>query len=153
MAKYVSDMRRFTYDATLHIRHPTISPAEITRQIGRNPKRSHAVGTSKSTPAGTPRLGEWKDNFWLAELETIDGQDIVEFLAKLLEQLRPCRDFLQQVSDTGGEVCCFVGVYTDRCCAHQFSRQLLADLAGLGLDLRLDIYGQDLPQKGLRIEG
>ncbi|TWT74970.1 hypothetical protein CA85_02580 [Allorhodopirellula solitaria] len=59
------------------------------------------------------------------------------------------RELLRSIADSDGEVCVFIGVGSSRCCAHQFDRQLLQDLASLGLDLRLDFYGTELPQRNL----
>ena len=141
MAKYISDILKFAYDASLHIHHPKVSPNEITRALRLTPKKQHSLDEQRRRPDGVPLDGTYRDNYWRVDLQTTNGHDLVDFLSELAKKLAPHRDFLIELSNTGGEVCCFIGVYTPSCCAHQFHRELLSKLADLGLDLRLDIYG------------
>lgn len=147
MATYQSDMLNFRYDATLHIDHPSISPDAISEELCRPPKRSHHQGDARKTPDGKPLSGTYSKNYWSCELETEDQVDITDFLERLVKAFEPHRRFLKQLNSTGGEVCIFLGIFSDKCCAHQFDNQLLTDLANTGFDLRLDFYGSELPQQ------
>jgi hypothetical protein len=53
---------------------------------------------------------------------------------------------LQQVVDEGGEILCFVGIFTDTNCDQILPFGLLAALAELRISLRLDLYGGILRQ-------
>ena len=147
MAKYASEMQRFAYEATLHIHHPTVTPSEITSRLPWLPQRENRVGEPRRRPDGIISERVYPENYWRATIPTMDGQDLVEFLSNMVDLLAPQRQFLSDLSATGGEVCCLIGVFTSACCAHQFPRQLLGDLAAMGMDLRLDIYGHELPQQ------
>jgi hypothetical protein len=149
MAKYESDMLSFAYTATLHIHHPTDSLQDVTIRLGLAPRKTHARGDPRTTPKGSPLPGTYSDHYWFADLVTEDQKDLTQFLRGLVSELEPQRDFLRKIAETGGEVCVFIGVGSSRCCAHQFDRELLSDLAATGMDLRIDFYGCDLPQRGL----
>ena len=149
MAIYKSEMLSFGYTATLHIRHPTRSLENLTERLGLVPRKTHNAGDARTTPNGMVLEGNYPEHYWSCDLKTEDQQDITEFLRKIVSEFEPNREFMCAIAETGGEICVFIGVGSSRCCAHQFDRQLLADLAATGLDLRIDFYGTDLPQQGL----
>lgn len=143
MATYRSDMLNFRYDATLNVHHPSTSPDTISAELNRTPERSHCKGSPRNTPDGKPLAGTYSENFWACELATEDQVNITDFLRELVKTFQPHRNFLKQLSSTGGEVCIFLGIFGDGCCAHQFDNALLTDLANTGFDLRLDFYGTE----------
>ena len=152
MARYSSDMVSFAYNAMLHVRHPNRPLTDVGHRIGLTTRRFHNVGDPRKTPKDTPLPRVYTDNYWCGDLETEDQQDITDFLRRIVRRFLDHREFLYEISDTGGEVCVFINVGSSRCCAHQFDRQLLADLAATGLDVRIDFYGSDLPQRRLHPE-
>jgi hypothetical protein len=145
MATYESAMLSFAYDASLHIHHPTLSLQNVTERLGLTPRRTHNAGDPRRTPKGTTLKGSYPDHYWSCSLSTKDQENITDFLRRILSEFEPNREFLNGIAKTGGEVCLFLGVFSSRCCAHQFSRELLADLAATGLDLRIDFYGSEHP--------
>ena len=152
MATYKSDVLSFGYDASLHVRHPERRVVEVGSRLGIATRRSHGAGDSRKTPAGTPLPGVYSENYWWGDLPTEDQQDLTDFLRRLVTKLAPHREYLYEIAETGGNICIFIGVGSSRCCAHQFDRQLLTDLAATGLDLRIDFYGAELPQRRLHPE-
>jgi len=147
MAIYKSDMLEFCYDASLHIHHPSVGPDAISAELQVEPERTHLKNDARSTPTGHPLAGTYADNFWTCKLPTEDQTDVSEFLKDLVIKLKPHRQFLKQLAETDGEICVFIGLFSDSCCAHQFPNQLLSGLADTGLDLRLDFYGPKSPQE------
>ena len=149
MAIYRSDMLSFSYNASLHVQHPTTSLIDLGDRIGIATSRAHNLGDARTTPNGTPLPGAYSDNYWSGHLCTEDQQDIADFLRGIVRELSPHREYLYSIADTGGTICVFINVGSAHCCAHQFDRHLLADLAAIGLDVRIDFYGSDLPQRRL----
>ena len=149
MAIYKSEMLSFGYTATLHIIHPTRSLADLTERLGLVPGKTHNAGDARTRPKGMVLKGDYPEHYWSCDLKTEDQHDITEFLRKIVSEFEPNRQFLCAIAETGGEVCVFVGVGTSHCCAHQFDRKLLSDLAATGMDLRIDFYGAELPQRAL----
>lgn len=145
MAVYKSEMLSFGYAASLHIDHPTLQLDEVSQRLGITARSMHRAGEERRTP----KKGTYPTNHWSCDLPTEDQQDLTDFLGNIVSKLKPNRDFLRELAETGGEVCVFIGVGSSRCCAHQFDRELLHDLADTGIDLRIDFYGSELPQRGL----
>lgn len=146
MATYESETLRFSYDASLDVQHPTTSLLNLGDRIGISTRQSHSVGDARRTPDGAPLTGQHLYHFWCGDLRTVDQEDITEFLWRVVTDLLPQQEFLHNLAETGGRLCIFVGISSNRCCAHQFDRELLSQLAAIGLDLRMDFYGSDLPQ-------
>ena len=70
-----------------------------------------------------------------------DGDDTPTFLARLVNELAPAKDFLNQLADEGGETECFIGIFADRLCDQLFPPKLLSSLGQLAIGVRLDYYG------------
>jgi len=147
MATYQSEMLDFSYDVALHIEHTSIALDLISSTLGIEPNKSHQCGERRSTPDVQVLEGTYPFNYWSCELPTIDQQDLTEFMREFVTQFHPHREFLSHIAHSGGCICLFVGLFSDRCCAHEFDNQLLTDLAGLGINLRLDFYGINQSQK------
>ncbi|WLD14439.1 DUF4279 domain-containing protein [Planctellipticum variicoloris] len=152
MAEYESEMLSFGYVASLHIHHPTTVLADMSKRLGLTPRKAHAAGEPRVTLKGTALPGVYSDHYWWCDLRTEDQQDITAFLRRVIAEFKPSAQYLRDIADTGGSICVFIGVGSSRCCAHQFDRKLLGDLAAAGIDLRIDFYGTELPQRGLHPE-
>lgn len=149
MARFESEMLSFGYTATLHVRHPTTSLQNLSARLSLPARQSHNANDQRTTSNGRQLNGTYTDYSWYGDLRTVDQEDITEFLRRIVVEFEPHREFLCEIAETGGEVCVFIGVGSSRCCAHQFDRRLLSELVATGLDLRIDFYGCDLPQRGL----
>ena len=55
-----------------------------------------------------------------------------------------CNDVLRTTAE-GGTIECFLGIGVPRNCDQLLPNDLLSDLADFRIDLRLDIYGNELP--------
>jgi hypothetical protein len=149
MARYQSEMNEFSYCATLHISHPSMPPEEITAVLGIIPQRQTGAGSPRRTPNGAKLGGSYSSNHWSCELPTTDGERLAEFLWRIVEMLSSRREFLTTLSSSGGEIECFVGLFTERNCDELFPCDLLSAMGSLSIGLRLDIYGKELPQKSI----
>ena len=149
MGTYESEMLSFGYVASLHIDHPTARLDDVSERLGIAARTTHHAGDPRRSQNGTPQPGTYESDHWCCDLPTEDQQTITDFLARLVSELKPNRNLLREICDTGGELVVFIGVGSSRCCAHQFNRQLLADLSDIGLEMRLDFYGHELPQTNL----
>ena len=83
---------------------------------------------------------------WSCKLTATDGDDIPTFLGQLVTKLSQHRDYLHELSDGGGEIECFIGIFPDRLCDQLYPHNLLALLADLRINLRLDVYGENSEQ-------
>jgi hypothetical protein len=152
VAKFTCEMFEFAYDASLGIQHPSITIDEISRELGITPLRAHNAGDPRHTPKRTSLPGNFPDSFWTVKLSTRDGEDLVAFLADFVAMFSPHAEFFRKIVHSNGRISCFVGVYAPRSCDHEFGWKLLEDLSRLCVDLRIDFYGSERPQKSLRLD-
>jgi hypothetical protein len=130
-AKYAEGLNEFSYCASLNVSHPSFDPATVSRGLGLQPTRM---------TQGIPNR-RYKPSVWTYELPVADGDDLPSFLYRLVELLTPHRSYLEELSDRGAEIECFVGIFADRLCDQIYPHALLAALAELRVNLRLDFYG------------
>ncbi|MEO8271187.1 MAG: DUF4279 domain-containing protein [Aureliella sp.] len=133
----------YRYEASLHIRHPTIDAEAISAAVPIAPRRVCRAGDQRRLPNGTLRDGYYDATYWSTDLHCPDGFDVSEFLKDLIAQLSTSEEFLFNLARTGGESEIFLGLYAERCCDFAMPPTLLGQLASLGLTLRLDFYGPD----------
>lgn len=138
-AKYAGGLNEFSYCASLHISHPTLDPAEITTHIGIEPVRTSRVGQARRS---NPNRVHDRSN-WSCRLPVNDGDEIPTFLEQIVALLSQHRAFLERVSDGGGEIECFIGIFPDRLCDQCYSHELLASIAALRINLRFDYYASE----------
>ena len=134
-----------SYTINLHIKHPAIDPAAITRELGLTPDHSWACGEPKRSASGTSS-GVRRNSFWCATLPPLaasaatffpGAQESARFQRALdmvsgdlgsqlnthLLRLHRHQGFIQKLLDEGGEV--------------SFVVELPADPAGFKLDAAL----------------
>ncbi|MCE9533002.1 MAG: DUF4279 domain-containing protein [Planctomycetes bacterium] len=132
---------------SLHVIHPDIDPDLITRELELQPTfRTTRGGMPKMTPNGLPRDGNWEFSHWMHSFDIIQDGELVGYLQRLTVTFEPHREFLRRMYEEGGNVECFVGIFTDTNCDQILPFDLLGKLAELRIDLRLDLYGSQLRQ-------
>ncbi|KLU03493.1 hypothetical protein RISK_004497 [Rhodopirellula islandica] len=138
-ATHAGGLNEFSYCASLHISHPSLDPADVTAALGMEPARTSHVGQPhRSVP---DRVYDF--SHWSCELATRDGDDISTFLGRFVDLMSPHRSFLEQLSDGGAEIECFIGVFATRLCDQMYSHSLLGSLAALRVNLRFELYPAD----------
>lgn len=143
---YHSEMNSFEYCASLHVLHPTLDPEQITAALGISPTKQTRVGSPRQNPKGEELGGKYAFSSWRCGLPTTNGERLSEFLWSVVKLLSPHRKFLMELAASGGEIECFVGLFTERNCDELFPCDLLSAFGNMKIGLRLDIYGKELPQ-------
>ena len=120
-----------SYTISLHIKHPTIDPEAITRELGMTPDHSWACGEPKRSTSSTT-TGVRRNSFWCATLAPLaqteaqfalggrdlasreaakfqramdmPARDIGSYLNIQLVRLRRHQAFIQSLLDAGGEL-------------------------------------------------
>jgi Domain of unknown function (DUF4279) len=137
----------YEYSISFRFRHPSMDPAEISRELGIEPRRMWKAGEQRATPAGRPLAGVYPHSYWCTKLcSLVDADDelLPEALVRLLDEFRVRKPFLLRMRREGGSAEFYVGVHGPASFGFEFAPELLADLAGLGITLSLEIY--PLPQ-------
>jgi hypothetical protein len=130
--------RRF--DVELFITHPTIGPAEITAELGREASHSQRVGEPRITPKGTSLPGNYRDSRWRhSDQHEFKTQWFSEEIEKYVEGLLPHEKFLRKLRATGGTTALIIqffdGYYGDN-----ISCNTLAQIVALELELGIECF-------------
>ena len=155
-----------TYTAFLRVRHPSIDPGEITRELGLAPAHAWAAGSPRG--AGAER-GAHTESYWFAPLGesiwpraaaagTLAGSagqamstalqaalPLEAFLLAQIRQLTPHRSFFARLSTEGGrcELAVTLGAH-DRW-SIELPSSLLRSLAALDISITLEVNTGDEP--------
>ncbi len=131
--------RRF--DLALFIVHPTLSSAEITAEVGLQPRYIHSIGEQRTTRAGTQLPGKYKDTRWRHRIRhEVDGQWFVQALDEFVDHLSRFGQFFERVKSTGGSACLIVSFLGDGHFGDTLPSSTLARIAGLHLDLGVEVF-------------
>ena len=121
-----------SFAVSLHILHPSIDPATVTRTLQLAPWRIKQPGP--------PRKPPYDQAVWSHRFECSDVRDLVPFLEETVSSLLAYRDFFRSIVESGGSVELFCGIYMSTNWDELFPSALSATLADLRIDLRLDAY-------------
>ena len=131
----------YRFQASLSVEHPAIGPDEATKALGLEPASVRHHGQPRLRPDGSPLPGVVKGNHWAADLKIVTGQDIPAFLLDFIEHLpAEATEWMRMVTDTGGCVSLFLGVFADGCCDFEIPAAILGMLGNAGVAIRLDFY-------------
>jgi hypothetical protein len=93
-------MEIFRFAVSLRLSHPTITPDEITCELGIEPR--HA----RTKPQG--------GFYWCSEKESGEDEGLIAVIDKFLDLLTPHAAFLRSFKSTGGTADLFVGWFTSQ---------------------------------------
>jgi hypothetical protein len=131
--------RRF--DLELFIVHPTMVPMEVTSALGIEPQIVHGVGEPRRTPTGRSLAGSYPDTRWRFSVryETRD-QWFAMRIAELADRLMPHKEFFRNLRSSGGTARIIVQFLGDGYFGDDVSRDTLAKLLELELDLGIESF-------------
>jgi hypothetical protein len=128
------------FAVSLAITHPNADPAEITKTTGLIPKISTRFGEGRKTPKGETLSGKYKSSYWTHGFDVSGVEDLSEYLKQFVLQLRKHKQFFRRITEENGKVELFCGVFADGNWDEVISHELMPELSGLRVDLRLDVY-------------
>ena len=113
------------------------------------PERSWQAGLPRTTPKGDQLEGVYRETYWtsgnIARGEWPDKELNIE-LNVLVDRFSAHRDFLRRIRLTGGKSEFFVGWFFEGNGGDVLDSRMLGRMAGIEIDLALDIYSPDPPQ-------
>jgi hypothetical protein len=123
-------MEIFEFAVSLRLWHPTITPDELSAELGMKPR----VERIKSGA-----------NYWCSDSKKGKDSELILAIEEFLGLLEPHAIFLRRFVATGGRAEQFVGWFTSqRSGGESLPAELLSRLGALGLDLSLDVYAPDV---------
>ncbi len=155
-----------TYTAFLRVRHPSIDPAEITRELGLQPAHAWAAGSPRTSVA-TARTAH-PESYWFAPLGeslwpnieavapapptpgpawpfVVPNPPLEMFLLAMLRLLTPHKGFFARISTEGGRCELAVTMSARDRFSIELPPPLLRALAALELSVTLDVTTGEEP--------
>ena len=131
----------YNYALSFRAHHPTLSAKEVRAVFRMRPKISRRVGEPRRTPRGNLLKGVWKNTYLCFEVTVRVGEELPDAIERILKKLRKRSKEIQAFRASGGRMDFFIGIFVERNKGVTFEPDLLAELADVGIELQLDIYG------------
>lgn len=140
-----NDESSYGIAVSLRVWHPSVLSAEMTKAIGLSPSLSNDVGAGRRTPTGQVLDGVYPQTYWLYKFGFPKKTEIEDCITKALVVLSPKRDFLNRICSTGGRCELFIGMFLEKNAGFELGRDLIRQVAAVGLALSFDVF---VPDKG-----
>jgi hypothetical protein len=128
---------------SLRVWHPSVLGAEMTNAIGLSPSLSNDVGAGRRTPTGQILDGVYTQTYWLYKFSFPKKTEIEDCIAKALAVLSHKSDFFSRICSTGGRCELFIGIFLEKNAGIMLDRNLIRQVADLGLALSFDVFLPD----------
>ncbi|MEW6642141.1 MAG: hypothetical protein AB1586_16670 [Pseudomonadota bacterium] len=135
-----TDAGEFRFYLRLLIKHPTIDPKLITKELGLSPHLAHVVGTERITPMGTKLSGRYEESTWGWAKRVQGRRAFLDDVSDLALQLQKSQHFIASLIAGGGNVTMIVDLPGDVNIGSVLSSVGLKRLADLGIDLGIEVF-------------
>lgn len=129
-----------SYNIVLLIKHPSIDPEVITKQIGLEPFMVRRFGEPRMTPKGTQLEGDWEDSAWSCRFEYEDKRAFFESVDRLIVELEPHHEFLSHLVLDGGNICLIVNLPGERNIGDVLNWKLMERITNLKIDIGIEVF-------------
>jgi hypothetical protein len=138
-------MDEYEFTISLRIRHPTMNPAAVTRELGIEPQHVWLAGDPRRGSEGEQLPGVYRESYWMARLmeqpQLSSRQCTVEsVLAQTASQLLRSLEFFNQISSEGGVSQLHVNLFARKNFGLDLSADSLAVLGRLRLAVAIDVH-------------
>jgi len=150
------------FELALRIRHPSLDPAEITRELRLEPEHSFKAGDPRTSSSGIAAASVHAESYWLSHIEAarlpfqpgarVPGRMAEERLRAITADslgatltscvllfLSPHREFLRRVKNDGGEVSLLVEVSATSVPGFKLTPQVSRGLSDLGITVEFEL--------------
>jgi hypothetical protein len=137
-------MSDYEFTISLHIRHPSIGPPEITRALGIEPQHAWKSGDRRLGSMGESLDGTYRESYWMGRLMS-EPQLSSEFvsvehvLLQTVTQLSRAQEFLSRLSESGGAAELQISMFARKTFRLELTPRSLAALGRLGLGVALEL--------------
>ena len=140
-------MSMSTMAVTFRLMLDVLDPAEITAAMGLAPTHAHAKDDPMMNPSGTEQRGIYSEGLWSKSSSLGETDSVSAHIEQLLTLVKGGRDLFDRVKREGGRVDIFVGGrIDDGNGGFTLPAAIMEQLGALGIDLELDLYGNDEPR-------
>jgi hypothetical protein len=122
------------------IRHPSIDPNTISKELEFEPLRRWQAGEPRETPKKRPLEGVWPDTRWIYVVNHREGADFGGEIEKLADNLLSKLPFLEMIHNSGGDITLSVSLPGDVNQESAISWSVLSKLAKLRINLGAEVF-------------
>jgi hypothetical protein len=168
-ARDLSDDRVPPFELAMRIRHPSLDPAEITRELQLEPEHSFKAGDPRTSSSGIAAASVHAESYWLSHIDLarlpspglFDERPGAKQLRPRISDERfralaadslgvalsgcvvaffgPHREFLRRVKNEGGEVSLLVEVSAKSVPGFKLTPQVSRGLSDLGITVEFEL--------------
>ena len=124
----------------LLIKHPNYDPDLITGQLKIAPTMTRAFGAPCKAPDGKLLSGTYKDSRWGWSTRVDGKRNFFEDVAQLARRLKPHKEFLTALAETGGTTEIIVHLPGEANIGWTLPWSELGNLAELQVDLGIEVF-------------
>jgi hypothetical protein len=137
-------MSEYEFTLSLRIRHPSIEPAEITRNLGIEPQHTWRAGDPRRDIAGAELSGTYRESYWMGRLMlkpelAADQVGVESEVLRTLALLRRAFGFLVTLKAEGGVAELHVSIFARDDFNLEFLPESLSLLGRLGLTVAIEV--------------
>ncbi len=137
-------MGAYEFTLSLRIRHPSIEPAEITRNLGIEPQHTWRAGDPRRDAAGGELPGTYRESYWMGGLMAkpelaADQVGVESEVLRTLALLRRSFGFLVTLKADGGLAELHVSIFARDDFNLEFLPESLSLLGRLGLTVAVEV--------------
>ena len=129
-----------SFSITLLIRHPSIDPDEVTRELGLAPSKTWRVREQSATPKGGILESANKESVWTTVFDYSGETEFLARAAEIAERVRPHASFLHGLVATGGFTELIIRLPGDKWIASSIAPEQVAVIAASGFRLAIEIF-------------
>ncbi len=142
-------MGAYEFTLSLRIRHPSIEPGEITRNLGIEPQHTWRAGDPRRDAAGGELSGTYRESYWVGRLMekpelAADQVGVESEVLRTLALLRRSFGFLVTLKAEGGLAELHVSIFARGDFSLEFLPESLSLLGRLGLTVAVEVKTQPI---------
>lgn len=167
-ARDISQSRSQPFQVSLRIRHPSIDPTTISRELKIEPEHSFKAGEPRESTSGNVLTSLHAESYWLGSLKSVAAPSplagfadtrvggtrerisrdrlqaanltslTVALDACVLTFLKPHAEFIRRMQSEDGQVCLLVELSTKALSGFNLSPQLTRTVGELGIAIEFD---------------
>jgi hypothetical protein len=160
-ARDISTSHAQPFEISLRIRHPSIDPEQISRELKVEPEHSFKAGEPRESGSGNVLTATHSETYWLGSLSTLTGSMLLAGLerarfarermqattqssltqaldASVVAFLRSHADFIHRLQSEDGQVSLLVELSTNSLTGFSLSPQFNRALSDLGVAVEFE---------------
>lgn len=160
------------FELAIRIRHPSLDPADISRELRLEPEHTFKAGDPRTSSSGIPAASVHAESYWLSHispahlpsrglfderpgakrargrmtedrLRAITADSLgVTLTSCVMLFLGPHREFLRRVKDEGGEVSLLVEISAKSVPSFKLTPQVSRGLSDLGITVEFELVNE-----------